>query len=103
MHKSQGAIYYSDYLKLDQFLGAQDPLSRKFATAENPEAHEEMLFIVVHQAYELWFKQTGFPVFYRWGPARDLPATALFRRPTTKKSCDDPRTAHWRAISICWG
>lgn len=57
MHKSQGAIYYSDYLKLDQFLGAQDPLSRKFATAENPEAHEEMLFIVVHQAYELWFKQ----------------------------------------------
>ena len=57
MHKSHGPIYYSDYLMLDQFLSSQNPLSRKHATTENPEAHEEMLFIVVHQAYELWFKQ----------------------------------------------
>lgn len=57
MHKNQGPVYYGDYLKLDQFLDCQKPLSREFASTDNPEAHDEMLFIVVHQAYELWFKQ----------------------------------------------
>ena len=57
MHKNQGHVYYSDYLKLNQFLGSQEPLSKKFATDKTPEAHDEMLFIIVHQAYELWFKQ----------------------------------------------
>ncbi len=57
MHKNQGPVYYHDYLKLDQFLDCQQPLSKKFADTENPEAHDETLFIVVHQAYELWFKQ----------------------------------------------
>lgn len=57
MHKNQGPVYYNDYLMLEQFLECQQPLSRKFASAADPEAHDEMLFIVVHQAYELWFKQ----------------------------------------------
>jgi tryptophan 2,3-dioxygenase len=57
MHKNQGPVYYGDYLKLNQLLDRQKPLSKKFSTAENPEAHDEMLFIIVHQAYELWFKQ----------------------------------------------
>lgn len=57
MHQNQGPIYYGDYLKLNDFLNCQLPLSRKYATTDTPEAHEEMLFIVVHQAYELWFKQ----------------------------------------------
>ena len=57
MHKNQGPVYYNDYLMLDQFLDCQKPLSKKFADQENPEAHDETLFIVVHQAYELWFKQ----------------------------------------------
>jgi tryptophan 2,3-dioxygenase len=57
MHKNQGPVYYHDYLMLDQFLGSQKPLSLQYATKENPEAHEETLFIIVHQAYELWFKQ----------------------------------------------
>lgn len=57
MHKNQGPVYYHDYLMLDQLLGAQKPLSREFASNNDPEAHEETLFIVVHQAYELWFKQ----------------------------------------------
>ena len=39
---------YADYLKLDQILGAQAPLS---------DLHDEMLFIVIHQAKELWLKQ----------------------------------------------
>jgi len=57
VHKNQGPVYYGEYLQLEQFLGSQSPLSRKFATKEDPEAHDEMLFIIVHQAYELWFKQ----------------------------------------------
>jgi tryptophan 2,3-dioxygenase len=43
-------LTYSSYLKLDGLLDQQQPLS------EGPE-HDEMLFIIIHQAYELWFKQ----------------------------------------------
>lgn len=57
MHKNQGPVYYGDYLKLNNFLNCQSPKSREYATSENPEAHDETLFIIVHQAYELWFKQ----------------------------------------------
>jgi tryptophan 2,3-dioxygenase len=41
---------YSDYLKLDDLLALQRPLS------QGPE-HDEMLFIIIHQVYELWFKE----------------------------------------------
>jgi len=46
-------IYYGDYLRLDRLLSSQEPESAKIGT----NAHDEMLFIIVHQAYELWFKQ----------------------------------------------
>lgn len=46
--------YYADYLALDKILDAQHPVS--FQAPYTP-AHDEMLFIVIHQAYELWFKQ----------------------------------------------
>lgn len=46
-------LYYHDYLQLDKILNAQFPESNK----QNLPAHDEMLFIVIHQAYELWFKQ----------------------------------------------
>jgi tryptophan 2,3-dioxygenase len=46
-------VYYPDYLQLDKILGAQAPESDKHGV----KAHDEMLFIVIHQAYELWFKQ----------------------------------------------
>jgi tryptophan 2,3-dioxygenase len=39
---------YSSYLKIDDLLDLQLPLT--------PGAHDELLFIVVHQSYELWFK-----------------------------------------------
>ncbi|MGI8583075.1 MAG: tryptophan 2,3-dioxygenase family protein [Chitinophagaceae bacterium] len=53
----QNKMYYSDYLELDKILDAQHPESFKQA---NQPAHDEMLFIIVHQAYELWFKQILF-------------------------------------------
>ena len=49
---------YHDYLQLDKILKAQDPESDK----QNIIAHDEMLFIVIHQAYELWFKQLHYEI-----------------------------------------
>lgn len=49
--------YYPSYLRLEQILDSQHPLS--FTERETP-AHDEMLFIIIHQAYELWFKQILF-------------------------------------------
>jgi tryptophan 2,3-dioxygenase len=46
-------VHYHDYLQLDKILNAQFPESDK----QQLPAHDEMLFIVIHQAYELWFKQ----------------------------------------------
>jgi tryptophan 2,3-dioxygenase len=48
-----GEVHYHDYLQLDKILNAQFPESEKHQLP----AHDEMLFIVIHQAYELWFKQ----------------------------------------------
>ncbi|MCP4445700.1 MAG: hypothetical protein GY811_10225 [Myxococcales bacterium] len=45
--------HYSDYLQLGELLDAQEPRSGKDGEA----AHDEMLFIIIHQAYEFWFKQ----------------------------------------------
>ncbi|MGH7741178.1 MAG: tryptophan 2,3-dioxygenase [Candidatus Eiseniibacteriota bacterium] len=44
------SVTYSSYLKLDELLSLQKPLS------DGPE-HDETLFIVIHQVYELWFKE----------------------------------------------
>lgn len=49
-------VHYHEYLKLDQVLNAQSPLSFETDTP----AHDEMLFITIHQSYELWFKQILF-------------------------------------------
>jgi tryptophan 2,3-dioxygenase len=46
-------VHYHDYLQLDKLLSAQQPKSREYGH----ESHDETLFIIVHQAYELWFKQ----------------------------------------------
>ncbi|HEY4336231.1 MAG TPA: tryptophan 2,3-dioxygenase family protein [Puia sp.] len=46
-------IHYSDYLQLETILNAQHPESDRLGM----HAHDEMLFIVIHQAYELWFRQ----------------------------------------------
>ena len=51
--RSKTQVYYHDYLQLDRLLDCQHLESEK---AGKP-AHDEMLFIIVHQAYELWFKQ----------------------------------------------
>jgi tryptophan 2,3-dioxygenase len=46
-------VHYSDYLQLEKILSAQTLESDLL----KQHAHDEMLFIIIHQAYELWFKQ----------------------------------------------
>jgi tryptophan 2,3-dioxygenase len=43
-------LTYASYLDLEQLLSLQKPRS-------SPAEHDEMLFIIIHQTYELWFKQ----------------------------------------------
>lgn len=49
------ALTYNSYLAVDELLKLQKPLSKALGS-EGPE-HDEMLFIIIHQSYELWFKQ----------------------------------------------
>uniref|UniRef100_A0A8D0B7U7 Tryptophan 2,3-dioxygenase n=1 Tax=Salvator merianae TaxID=96440 RepID=A0A8D0B7U7_SALMN len=50
---SKGGLIYGNYLQLDKILNAQELQSEK----KGNKIHDEHLFIVTHQAYELWFKQ----------------------------------------------
>ena len=50
MADTSAAATYGSYLKIDELLSLQQPRS------EGPE-HDEMLFIIIHQVYELWFKE----------------------------------------------
>lgn len=68
-------ITYASYLHLDKILNAQVPRS------DDPE-HDEMLFIVIHQVYELWFKQILHELDYA---VRLLAADDLFRVLNTLK------------------
>ena len=47
---------YNDYLNIEEHITSQKLLSEKVGE----RAHDEMLFIIVHQIYELWFKQVLF-------------------------------------------
>jgi tryptophan 2,3-dioxygenase len=53
MSEKTASVHYINYLQLDKVLDAQELISKKQGNA----AHEEMLFIIIHQTYELWFKQ----------------------------------------------
>lgn len=63
------ALTYSSYLKIDDLLALQQPLS-------DEKAHDETLFIIIHQVYELWFK---------------LILHELDRLQTLLETCDFPR------------
>ena len=55
-----GLLTYGSYLRLPELLSQQRPQAA-------PPVHDELLFITVHQAYELWFKQ----LLHELGAARD--------------------------------
>jgi tryptophan 2,3-dioxygenase len=73
-------VHYHDYLQLDKLLDIQHPESDK----RNLSAHDEMLFIIIHQAYELWFKQLHHEVDS---------AIQLFARPAINDNSPELQTA----------
>src|SRR4051812_4624251 len=85
-----GGTEYAAYLLIDDLLRLQRPIT--------PDAHDELLFIIVHQAYELWFKLMLHElerVERELGAGR--PQAAL---PGLKRS--SASTASSSAISTCW-
>lgn len=66
------SVTYSRYLKVPDLLNLQQPLSE-------PAQHDEMLFIIIHQVYELWFKQILHEVD-RADLALESDQTLLFQR-----------------------
>jgi tryptophan 2,3-dioxygenase len=57
----EGELSYGSYLRVPELLSLQSPLSK-------PAAHDELLFIVVHQAFELWFRE----ILFELEAVRDL-------------------------------
>lgn len=65
-------LTYNSYLQIGQLINLQHPHS-------NPVAHDEMLFIVIHQVYELWFKLVLFEIDALTGLMKENNILATFR------------------------
>lgn len=86
--KERPPVYYSEYLQLDKILSAQEPESDKDGTP----ATDEMLFIIIHQTYELWFKQILFELNY---------IQKVFRKTEIANSSPDIYNSVHRLKRIC--
>jgi tryptophan 2,3-dioxygenase len=86
--KERAPVYYSEYLQLDKILHAQAPESHK----EGIRADDEMLFIIIHQAYELWFKQ----ILHELNLVRDI-----FKQPSIPNNSPDIYTSVHRLQRVC--
>lgn len=86
--KERKPVYYSEYLQLDKILNAQQPESEK----EGVRADDEMLFIIIHQAYELWFKQ----ILHELGIVR-----GIFSQPNIENNTPDIHNSVHRLKRIC--
>jgi tryptophan 2,3-dioxygenase len=72
-------LSYNKYLKVPELISLQETLSE-------PESHDELLFIIIHQTYELWFKQVLHEIdaTIRWiGQGRMFRANHSLRALTT--------------------
>lgn len=86
--KERPPVYYSKYLQLDKILNAQFPESAK----ENIQADDEMMFIIIHQTYELWFKQ----IIHELNIVRNI-----FKQDVIKNSSADIYNSVHRIKRIC--
>lgn len=80
-------VHYSDYLQLEKILTAQQPESDRLGM----HAHDEMLFIVIHQTYELWFRQLLYEIDS---------VIAIFGQPTLNDNSPELQTVVHR-LSRC--
>ncbi|MHC4491284.1 MAG: tryptophan 2,3-dioxygenase family protein, partial [Planctomycetota bacterium] len=69
-------LRYDAYLNLDRILTAQRPPGADGRPRELAH-HDEMLFVVIHQVYELWFKQ----ILHEVTRVRDLLAQEIVPEP----------------------
>ncbi len=86
--KERPPVYYSEYLQLDKILDAQSPESLK----EGIRADDEMLFVVIHQTYELWFKQ----ILHELDIVR-----SIFKQPNVADNSPDIYNSVHRLKRIC--
>lgn len=86
--KERPPVYYSEYLQLNKILNAQQPESSK----EGIRADDEMLFIIIHQAYELWFKQ----IIHELNIVREI-----FKQPNIHNNAPDIYNSVHRLKRIC--
>ncbi len=86
--KQRPPVHYKEYLQLDKILNAQFPESDK----EGIRADDEMLFIIIHQTYELWFKQ----ILHELGIVRNI-----FKQPNIENSAPDIYNSVHRLKRIC--
>jgi tryptophan 2,3-dioxygenase len=86
--KQRPPVYYSEYLQLDSILNAQFPESEK----EGIRADDEMLFVIIHQTYELWFKQ----VLHELNIVRNI-----FKQPNVADNSPDIYNSVHRLKRIC--
>jgi len=86
--KQRPPVYYSEYLQLDKILNAQHPESEK----ENIKADDELMFIIIHQTYELWFKQ----IIHELNITRNI-----FKQPNIPNNSPDIYNSVHRIKRIC--
>ncbi|MFT4062566.1 MAG: tryptophan 2,3-dioxygenase family protein [Edaphocola sp.] len=86
--KPRKPVYYGQYLQLDKILNAQAPESAK----EGIRADDEMLFVIIHQTYELWFKQ----ILHELDIIREI-----FRQPNVADNSPDIYNSVHRLKRIC--
>ena len=82
-------MYYGTYLQLEKILDSQHPVS--FNNPNETPAHDEVLFIIIHQAYELWFKQILFELDY---------CIAVFNKETINDNSEDLNLVRHRLIRV---
>lgn len=81
-------VYYSEYLQLEKILNAQLPESQK----EGIRADDEMLFVIIHQTYELWFKQ----ILHELNIVR-----SIFKQPNVPDNSPDIYNSVHRLKRVC--
>ena len=86
----QGSTRYDDYLQLDKVLQAQNPLSSE---------HDEMLFIIFHQASELWLKQASFELTAAIKNVRDSDFRHAFKVISRVKQNLNQLVQSWNILS----
>ena len=90
MTATPAGMTYADYLKLDELLGAQQPLSA---------LHDEMLFIVIHQTKELWLKQMLHELRFAIGLVQDDRFAEAYKALARVGRIQSVMTLSWEVLS----